>query len=224
MKEIILKYLNNKVEEEEENKLYLLIKKIVNIVIGTHSNYKDTLIDIYGTYDSAVNEIINEIFIKIKNKKEILMSIINNIENIESYISRMILNHIIDIVKSYKSKLSLNKEDDDGNEKIDVINIAEFDDLKSEIIAEYFVEELKSLDNMQLCYYFYKVLYNEEIFYSEKSKDAKYKMVQRLKEKLRNLVEDFGIDQKEFAIAVKIYMSEICDKIRHNSREEKNKK
>ncbi|ACJ74819.1 hypothetical protein THA_319 [Thermosipho africanus TCF52B] len=224
MKEIILKYLNNKFEEEEENKLYLLIKKIVTIIIGTHSNYKDTLIDIYGTYDSAVNEIINEIFIKIKNKKEILMSIINNIENIESYISRMILNHIIDIVKSYKSKLSLNKEDDDGNEKIDVINIAEFDDLKSEIIAEYFVEELKSLDNMQLCYYFYKVLYNEEIFYSEKSKDAKYKMVQRLKEKLRNLVEDFGIDQKEFAIAVKIYMSEICDKIRHNNREEKNKK
>lgn len=224
MKEIILKYLNNKFEEEEENKLYLLIKKIVNIVIGTHSNYKDTLIDIYGTYDSAVNEIINEIFIKIKNKKEILTSIINNIENIESYISRMILNHIIDIVKSYKSKLSLNKEDDDGNEKIDVINIAEFDDLKSEIIAEYFVEELKALDSMQLCYYFYKVLYNEEIFYSEKSKDAKYKMVQRLKEKLRNLVEDFGIDQKEFAIAVKIYMSEICDKIRHNSREEKNKK
>jgi|OM-RGC.v1.013265781 hypothetical protein len=224
VKEIILKYLNNKFEEEEENKLYLLIKKIVTIIIGTHSNYKDTLIDIYGTYDSAVNEIINEIFIKIKNKKEILMSIINNIENIESYISRMILNHIIDIVKSYKSKLSLNKEDDDGNEKIDVINIAEFDDLKSEIIAEYFVEELKSLDNMQLCYYFYKVLYNEEIFYSEKSKDAKYKMVQRLKEKLRNLVEDFGIDQKEFAIAVKIYMSEICDKIRHNNREEKNKK
>lgn len=224
MKEIILKYLNNKFEEEEENKLYLLIKKIVTIIIGTHSNYKDTLIDIYGTYDSAVNEIINEIFIKIKNKKEILTSIINNIENIESYISRMILNHIIDIVKSYKSKLSLNKEDDDGNEKIDVINIAEFDDLKSEIIAEYFVEELKALDSMQLCYYFYKVLYNEEIFYSEKSKDAKYKMVQRLKEKLRNLVEDFGIDQKEFAIAVKIYMSEICDKIRHNSREEKNKK
>jgi hypothetical protein len=224
VKEIILKYLNNKFEEEEENKLYLLIKKIVTIIIGTHSNYKDTLIDIYGTYDSAVNEIINEIFIKIKNKKEILTSIINNIENIESYISRMILNHIIDIVKSYKSKLSLNKEDDDGNEKIDVINIAEFDDLKSEIIAEYFAEELKALDSMQLCYYFYKVLYNEEIFYSEKSKDAKYKMVQRLKEKLRNLVEDFGIDQKEFAIAVKIYMSEICDKIRHNSREEKNKK
>jgi hypothetical protein len=98
VKEIILKYLNNKVEEEEENKLYLLIKKIVNIVIGTHSNYKDTLIDIYGTYDSAVNEIINEIFIKIKNKKEILTSIINNIENIESYISRMILNLIIDIL------------------------------------------------------------------------------------------------------------------------------
>lgn len=224
MKEIILKYLNNKFEEEEENKLYLLIKKIVTIIIGTHSNYKDTLIDIYGTYDSAVNEIINEIFIKIKNKKEILMSIINNIENIESYISRMILNHIIDIVKSYKSKLSLNKEDDDGYEKIDLINVIELDDVKSEVIAEYFVEELKSLDNMQLCYYFYKVLYNEEIFYSEKSKDAKYKMVQRLKEKLRDLVEDFGIDQKEFAIAVKIYMSEICDKIRHNSREEKNKK
>ena len=62
------------------------------------------------------------------------------------------------------------------------------------------------------------MMYKEELFFLDKSNDAKYKIIQRTKEKLRKFVEKNGFGKKEFEISIKIYMSEICEKIRNNSR------
>lgn len=220
MKEALINYFNeNKVEED----LMMYIKESIAKIINKNSDYKKTLIGLCGNYESIINEMTNEIFIKLKKKREILEEQIEMGGKIEGYIYILIKNYIVDVVKMRKISISLNETDNEGNERIEYVTVSDdYDDPKLEVIARMFYEELKeNFDKEKLCYFLYKMAYKEEEFLIDKSKDAKYKIVQRTKEKLRKFVEENGISEKEFEMTIKIYMSEICEKIRNNSGSKK---
>ncbi|MBO8161634.1 MAG: sigma-70 family RNA polymerase sigma factor [Thermosipho sp. (in: Bacteria)] len=214
MKRLLNDYLENNVITES---LLLEIKNMILTVVSTNPGYKEILIGIFGNIDSALNELLNEIFIKLKLKKEILRDKIGN--NLEGYLYILMKNHIIDVMRKNPINESLNRENKDDVEQIEYFKQTE-EHYKPEweIVAEAFVEELKKLNEEHLCYYLYKVMYSEEILFEEKTRNAKYKIVQRVKESLRELIKENGINDKEFALAIRIYMSEICEKIRTRSR------
>jgi len=217
MKKSLLNYFNkNKVDED----LMSFIRESIAKIINKNIYYKKTLIGIFGNYDSIVDEMTNEVFIKLKEKKDVLSELVNMNGKIEGYLYTLIRNYIADVVKTGRINVSLNETDDEGNEKIDFIPFtSNCDDAKSKFIAEMIYEELKeNFDEKKLCYFLYKMMYKEELFFLDKSNDARYKIIQRTKEKLRKFVEKNGFGKKEFEISIKIYMSEICEKIRNNSR------
>lgn len=215
MKKLLIKYLEGNIISEE---LISNIKSKILTVININPGYKDILIGIFGNVSSIVDELTNEIFIKLKTKKEILLN--KSEDNIEGYLYILIKNHIIDIMRKSHTNESLNQENDSEVEQIEYFKYSkEHYKPEWEIVAEAFVEELKKLKAENLCYYLYKIMYSEEILCKEKSRDAKYKIIQRTKESLRYLVSENGLNDKELALAIRIYMSEICEKIRRKNSE-----
>ncbi|MDK2945833.1 MAG: hypothetical protein PWQ85_605 [Geotoga sp.] len=215
MKVLIREYLEKNIVSEE---LISKIRSKILTVININPGYKDILIGIFGNIPSIVDELTNEIFIKLKTKKEILLS--KSGDNIEGYLYILIKNHIIDIMRKSHTNESLNQENDSEVEQIEYFKYSkEHYKPEWEIVAEAFVEELKRLNSENLCYYLYKVMYSEEILCKEKSRDAKYKIIQRTKESLRDLVSENGLNDKELSLAIRIYMSEICEKIRRKNSE-----
>jgi hypothetical protein len=215
VKVLIREYLEKNIVSEE---LISKIRSKILTVININPGYKDILIGIFGNIPSIVDELTNEIFIKLKTKKEILLS--KSGDNIEGYLYILIKNHIIDIMRKSHTNESLNQENDSEVEQIEYFKYSkEHYKPEWEIVAEAFVEELKRLNSENLCYYLYKVMYSEEILCKEKSRDAKYKIIQRTKESLRDLVSENGLNDKELSLAIRIYMSEICEKIRRKNSE-----
>ncbi|APT74935.1 hypothetical protein SU69_08445 [Thermosipho melanesiensis] len=214
LRELLKEYLEKNVVNRE---LFENVKGIVSSVMNTNPGYRDILIGIFGNSSSAINELTNEVFIRLKKKKNILIN--KTGDNLEGYLYMIVKNYIIDILRKTRVNDSLNDENGSNVEKIEYIR-AEEHHFKPEweIVAETFVEELKKLKAENLCYYLYKVMYSEEILFEEKSRDAKYKIVQRTKESLRELVVENGLNDKELTLAIRIYMSEICEKIRNISR------
>ncbi|MDK2886808.1 MAG: hypothetical protein PWP54_1381 [Thermosipho sp. (in: thermotogales)] len=210
MKKLLISYLVENIVAEQ---LVLEIKNKIYKVINFNPGYKEELIGIFGNISSAVDELTNEIFIKLKEKKDILLN--KTGDKIDGYLYILIKNHIIDTMRRSHNNESLDQENDFGKEEIEYFkHTEEHYKPEWEFVAEAFVEEMKKFKPENLCYFLFKMMYSEEIIFKGKSKDAKYKIVQRTKEKLRNLVKENGLNDKEFSLAIRIYMSEICEKIR----------
>ncbi|MBT1248368.1 MULTISPECIES: sigma-70 family RNA polymerase sigma factor [unclassified Thermosipho (in: thermotogales)] len=210
-KELLDYIVNNKVSEKFLNS----VKGIVISIISKNKTYQTGIKACYGSIEDAINDILNDILIKIKNKAHIFK---NLSDNHGAYLYTMIKNHIVDVLRNYRFNISLDNESDDFENRIEYFLHSDDlnDSFESVIVSQYFFKELKKINDKYLCFYLYKVLYSEEICFSEKTKDAKYKINQRTKEKLKELVQENGVTEKEFLLAIRIYMSEICEKLRNN--------
>ncbi|QTA38796.1 sigma-70 family RNA polymerase sigma factor [Thermosipho ferrireducens] len=215
MKKDLSNYINNNILTE---RFLETIQNIVSKIVHTNPYYLKTLLGKYGNKDSIIDEITNNILIKIKEKKDLFLKCE---KGIEGYLYTMIKNHIVDILRKSRETYSLDKEIYDGEENMQERFIYDIGNVnpESEIIAEAFVEELNQMNIQHLCYYFYKSMYSKEILFKEKSASAKYKIVERIKKKLRELVLESGISEIEFSIAIRKFMSETCEKIRNDNME-----
>ncbi|APT72992.1 hypothetical protein BG95_00610 [Thermosipho sp. 1063] len=214
-KELLNYIINNKVSEKFLNS----VKGIVISIISKNKTYQSGIKACYGSIEDAINEISNDILIKIRNKAHIFK---NLSDNHGAYLYTMIKNHIVDILRNYRFNISLDNESDDFENRIEYffhsedLNDSLSDSSETVVVAQYFFKELCKMNDEYLCFYLYKVSRSEEICFSEKTKNAKYKIIQRTKEKLKKLVQENGITEKEFLLAIRIYMSEICEKLRNN--------
>ncbi len=86
-------------------------------------------------------------------------------------------------------------------------------EIYSEIVQffEIIKKELKEREIKILCYYVNSEKY---YFFKDMSRDAKYKAIERVKKRLRNIQNIYNFSEEAVKVALeKFFQSEICDKI-----------
>jgi DNA-directed RNA polymerase specialized sigma24 family protein len=207
--EILSKFLlNQKISSDEEK---LLIKEIKIIVyFAVKSIGKQLLYQIYEK-DFMCNEILNETFIKLMEKKELIIYQAASGSAIKSYIKFIVKNSLIDKLRKKKLNLKCLNDETTGSKT----------ESKKELLS-YF-ESIDFIDIAQntLTYNEKEALCYELIskIPPNKSKNAFNKTKSRAKSRLRNLVKenDFPVDVIEFSIK-KLFMSKICKDFVSNIR------
>lgn len=236
MENFIIKMRSFLIDKNFDEKLYGEIKRLILISIN-NLDYRDLIIKAFGNFDDGLEELTNEIVLHILKKKDKFIEITNkyltdkdntseaNNRRFYGYVVTTIQNLIIDSLKkegqlsnqmssTRKEKISLDENTQDEN-KSDRITAENMENPLAELRAEFIFSIFeKEFDKEQLCYFFYKKMYNEEIFFEDKSNDARYKIVQRVKEKLQQIIKDYDISPEELKIIIRRFMSDVCEKIR----------
>ncbi|MEN3042715.1 MAG: hypothetical protein ABDH59_05375 [Fervidobacterium sp.] len=230
-------------KKEIGDEFYNEMKKLVATVVK-HLNYSDLILDAFGNFEDGIEELANELVIHFIKKKEKFIELIDQYlsetnfslettdRRIYGYIKVVTENIIIDSLKREKTlakdssrlkmeTLSLDNDELNGNKyerifSIHLENLSEnpIDELRADFIVDLFKSEFNT---EQLCYFLYKKGYNKEILLQDKSDDAKYKIIQRTKEKLKMLVTKYDISPSELKISIQKFMSNVCEKICHNN-------
>uniref|UniRef100_A0A832I414 Uncharacterized protein n=1 Tax=Pseudothermotoga hypogea TaxID=57487 RepID=A0A832I414_9THEM len=222
------KKLNREIREFLENGILSVslereIRNMIELALKETANHA-AILKVFGSKKAAVDEIFQEVMGVFWEKRNEILE--RKIENLVGYVKISVKNRIVDHLKSgwWKKKVSLDSKlnsDEDEKSFTETIPIeSDSEDPLEEFVAKMMFKHMKDVfkgKEKDLCDLFYKKTFSDEdadIFSSGKSTQARYKSHERLAKKLRDFVEKNDLTRGEFAALVKIYMSEICEKIR----------
>jgi len=137
-----------------------------------------------------------------------------------SYLVLTVRNALID--KFFRSKnvltvlFSESSEEDNFLSTLKAENLSPLSLLNIKEAIRKLKENLSEGELETLCYYFHSVLYRKDKnpFLSEKSQDAKYKAWSRLRPKVRELLKDHDLTEKEIRLLGELFLSEFLRKNR----------
>ncbi len=199
------KFLKSPVNEQYAKEGYNILFKIFSsraIIFKIHSHEK--IINLYHEF------LLNKIFNNLTFRNFLDRAKDNEIKN---YLYKMIDNFL-------KNEFKKNKNFDvifDENEiKKDNSLFPEIN-FEAKLLISLIGNNLTLREKMILCKFLFKERYN---FLKNLSKDAYYKAVERLKKKLQEIILKNKISKESVDLFFeKIFMSEICEKICLNSKE-----
>lgn len=166
--------------------------------------------------DNYLEEIYSTFVLKLLSNKELILS---KPKVSFSYLASMIKNTIMDLYrkKSFLYEISVQAFQDTGEEEgnleevIFKIESPNYTPLEVYDLLKKVTSYLDDKDKETLCYYIAKEL-GEDFEVKTLSKNALYKRWERLKKKLREILEE--INEELWKYFVDLYMSEVCRKIR----------
>ena len=165
--------------------------------------------------DNYLEDIYSTFILKLLSNKELILS---KPKVSFSYLTSIIKNTVMDLYrkKSFAYEVSvqsLQDTEDEGNleEVIFRIEASDYTPLEVYELLKKVINILDDKDKETLCYYISKEV-GEDFEVKSLSKDALYKRWERLKKKLREILE--GINEELWKSFVDLYVSEVCRKMR----------
>ncbi len=223
-KELILKILDGTINEKELDELSRYVKGIIrnvsSILAQKHGGpTNQTVIDLLMTRlnlnrKEALNQIFDEVIIKILTKRQILVEKDLDSNGFKRYVMSIIYNQIVDIQRDLSRRIRIKYDDE---EKIikqlnkDIYDLAKIE-LKQSLNGS-----LKEEDIKYLCYFLSSQRY--KCLWTGKKENAIYQDVRRNKErvlkKLGEVVHDLNLDEEVYEDVIKPVLSEICEELRN---------
>ncbi|WP_461829005.1 sigma-70 family RNA polymerase sigma factor [Aquifex sp.] len=201
-------YKTGKWQGEFENKIKGAIVSFVS-----REGLEQSIRRILG--DNYLEDIYSTFVLKLLSNKELILS---KPKVNFSYLTSMIKNTVMDLYrkKSFAYEVSVQSLQDTEEEgKLEeVIFRAETPDFTPLEVYELLRKVINLLDDKDketLCYYIAKEL-GEDFEVKSLSRDALYKRWERLKKKLREILEE--VNEELWKSFVDLYMSEVCRKMR----------
>ncbi len=218
---LLHKFIKNEIKNQEE--YIILIGYFKTIVRKTAEKYK--INSIY--WEDSIDDIIGDILIKIYKTSGIWKTIIHQ-KHCKYYLYTTIRNFLLDKIrekeKSINERQFLSFVDKEGN-KISEENSLEDKNYSVEIreaiidLIEDFRNKISEEEIKYFCYFLTpngKKLY--KCLWGEKSNDAIYQDAKRKKNKVvLSLLKEWaslGVDREAVELFIKVYLSEICEKLR----------
>jgi hypothetical protein len=199
--------------------LFLQGKSEIGLQIITNIFYKELNSSSFSHLKNSSDDLFMELMEKLFMKREYIIEKFKNEEKgLSSYIREIIKNILKDKI------LDMSKN------PLDTVNITEGDFAKSfdnpekvmemieaNKVKKVFAENLTRKEFLILCYIVSKKeekISYEENFFKEVSKDALYKRVQRLKEKLANIVKVHNFAEGAVKYYLENLLPNICKKVK----------
>lgn len=201
-KESLIKFLTSKSLNTEEEMQF--INEIKKIIYFSMKNLPYEKLSVIYSKESVSEEILSETIIKIYNKRSVILSKIEQIGSIKSYIKFLIINHLKDKLKKALIETEEIQKEPKSEEK-ELKAVVKMDAGK---LMKLLKKELTKTEKEALCFDF---LQTNNL---SKSRGASSKAKSRAKKKIKEIVEEnnFSKEIAEFALN-NLFMSEICKKV-----------
>lgn len=193
-------------QDKRQKTLYELILRLLSSEINVKKFDKRLIENIAADCTNHIMsnfDLVREIIIAIENDEGSNKLFRSKDEILQIYLRRMLL-------LSTLSRKTLHKMVR-TNELVGCKNfVPSLDEFNNTVFNQLYETLIKSFDKKELCYFIYKKLFDEELFFKDSEPEEKLKILDEVESKLTDIVIENSITEDELLNVIMRYIQEYC--------------